>query len=134
MEPTIKRFSEITVNTAAYRREDPRRWDIILYEPANQADTLWVHRVVGLPEETISFDERGLLINGKLAELPPHLHGIVHTLTNATVVGPKPVPHPYNIPKGSYYVLGDNPAVASDSRFWGAIHRRQIRGRVLEPE
>ena len=38
---------------------------------------------------------------------------------------------PVEIPKGSYYVLGDNRAGSCDSRAWGPLPRANIVGRVI---
>jgi signal peptidase I len=38
---------------------------------------------------------------------------------------------PITIPRGYYFVLGDNRAASDDSRFWGPVPRAYILGRVL---
>jgi signal peptidase I len=35
------------------------------------------------------------------------------------------------VPPGNYFVLGDNSAESHDSRFWGHVPVRNIRGRPL---
>ena len=39
------------------------------------------------------------------------------------------LPHPYKVPDGSLYLLGDNPPLANDSRIWGALPREEIISR-----
>jgi signal peptidase I len=128
MEPTIQRGEKIAVNTRAYYGSDPQRWEVILYKPIQKRDAIWAHRVVGLPGETVSFNEHGVLVNGE--PLPARLKGINYVPTNALTVGPQPLPHPLTVPAESYYVLGDNPTSAMDSRFYGPVQRPNIRGRV----
>jgi signal peptidase I len=36
-----------------------------------------------------------------------------------------------HVPADSYYVLGDNVEGAYDSRYWGALPRKNILGKVL---
>jgi signal peptidase I len=38
---------------------------------------------------------------------------------------------PVTVPKGAFYVLGDNRGESDDSRRWGCVPREMIIGRVL---
>jgi signal peptidase I len=40
------------------------------------------------------------------------------------------VASPFTVPMDGYFVLGDNSANANDSRFWGALPRTNILGKV----
>jgi signal peptidase I len=39
--------------------------------------------------------------------------------------------HPYRVPPGEFYVLGDNRADSCDSRYWGPIKGSSIVGQVV---
>src|SRR5580658_284954 len=39
--------------------------------------------------------------------------------------------HPYRVPPGEFYVLGDNRADSCDSRYWGPIKGSSIVGKVV---
>ena len=39
--------------------------------------------------------------------------------------------HPYRVPPGEFYVLGDNRADSCDSRYWGPIEGSSIVGKVV---
>ncbi len=50
-------------------------------------------------------------------------------------LGP-PIPHassqhPYRLPPGEFYMLGDNRALSCDSRYWGPIKGSSIIGKVV---
>jgi signal peptidase I len=39
--------------------------------------------------------------------------------------------HPYRVPPGEFYVLGDNRADSCDSRYWGPVEGPSIIGKVV---
>ena len=39
--------------------------------------------------------------------------------------------HPYRVPPGEFYVLGDNRADSCDSRYWGPIRGSSIIGKAI---
>ena len=48
----------------------------------------------------------------------------------------RPIPgasaqHPYRVPAGDFYVMGDNRAVSCDSRYWGPVQGSTIVGKVV---
>lgn len=132
MTPSIKAGEKVTVDYTAYLVSSPRRWDVVAFWPPLFTNQIWLMRVVALPGETVSFASGGILVNGQSLALPPHL-------TNVTYVSldhPKlqlfggGVGSPYVVPTNNYFVLGDNSAAAHDSRYWGAIPRKKIIGKV----
>lgn len=133
MAPTIPPGSEVIGDMSTDSSRAPQRWDVALFDPppfAGQGQ-IWVMRVIGLPGEQVSFGPSGsLIINGQPLKPPTELSGI-HWQRRTTEPNPVPIPHPHTIPPDSYYVLGDNPPRANDSRFWGAVPRENILGKVI---
>ena len=86
-----------------------------------------VKRVIALPGQTIYSSGNSIYVDGRrLAE--PYL-------PDYDPLGP-PIPgasrqHPYRIPPGEFYVLGDNRADSCDSRYWGPIEGSSIIGKVV---
>jgi signal peptidase I len=86
-----------------------------------------VKRVIALPGQTIYSSGNSIYVNGRpLAEpyLPPD-----------DPLGPS-IPdasrqHPYRVPAGEFYMLGDNRADSCDSRYWGPIKGSSIVGKVV---
>ena len=108
------------------RPVDPRRQPPLDHCGGSQGGDL-VKRVIALPGQTIYSSGNSIYIDGRrLAEtyLPP-----------SDPLGP-PIPdasrqHPYRVPPGEFYVLGDNRADSCDSRYWGPIQGSSIIGKVV---
>ncbi len=82
-------------------------------------------RVVGGPEDYIDIDQDGnVSVNGKLIDEP--------YLTEKNL-GKCELEFPYRVPKGMYFVLGDNRAISVDSRIAsiGCVQSEQIVGKVV---
>ena len=136
MEPTLQIGDRIVVDKLSYHLHGVDRGNIIVFStPPNEhcagppvADL--VKRVIGLPGETISLSANDVFINGKqLAEpwLPASQRG-------KTYPGPSPqgyaLHHPFKVPSGDVYVMGDNRTLSCDSRYWGPIKESTIVGKV----
>ncbi len=130
MSPTIQPNEVVVADMAAYQRAAPSRWDVIVFHPTpapgKVAQDFWVMRVIALPNEQLEFRDDAIYIDGQRQEPPARLSGIHY-------IAPRHSPsitYPYRVPAGSYFLLGDNTTNALDSRYWGALPREDILGRV----
>jgi signal peptidase I len=132
MVPTLAVGDRILVQKAFFSPGDLREGDIVVFSHppldhcSGPGDDL-VKRVIALPGQTIYSSGDTLYVNGRpLAE--PYL-------PTSDPLGP-PIPnatsqHPYRVPPGDFYVMGDNRAVSCDSRYWGPISGSSIVGKVI---
>ena len=127
MSPTIKtgdHFGYGGIKTTD--TELVERFDIIVFKVyANSEknipeDTMFVFRVIGLEGETVELRKGKVFINDKLIEEP--FEKIESNDDFAPIV----------IPKGEYFVLGDNRPESFDSRLWKykTVKRKDILGVV----
>ena len=132
MEPTIKRGEVISVDFSAYSGTGPHRWDVIVFESPTIGGGHWLGRIVGLPGETIEILSGKIVIDGRIEAPPGRLSLGRYELPKKDLApgGSGPVSFPYKIPADSYFVLGDNASKALDSRYWGALDRSKILGKV----
>ncbi len=96
-----------------------------------------IKRIVGLPGETIYFDAEGeLYIKGlgeSQFELIPQV-GFAMRDKDKTNFGSEYAyneEHAYEIPEGSYFIVGDNRSASTDSRSVGAIGGEYMRGKAI---
>lgn len=120
MEPTLRQGDLLLVSRSAYVRSRLARGDIVLlHDP--QRESGYIKRVVGLPTEAVAIHEGSVLINNiPLAE--PY----------ETQAGPEAAHRDgqWTLGGDEYFVLGDNRNDSLDSRAFGPVSARQIRGRV----
>jgi len=124
MSPTIEpgdHFASIGVKD---NEVDPiERFDIVVFKPPRKKgvsdDDRWVFRIVGLSGEKIEIKEGVVFINGSI-------------LDESTFQKHPSKDHfpAVSIPKGEYFLLGDNRSDSQDSRYIGTIERAAIDGKV----
>lgn len=127
MEPTFSSGDKFRVNTQAYQTSEPERWDVVAFQSPQDEEKTWLFRIVGMPGESIAFGTDGITIDGKSVDVPTQLDGIAYAEPKA---GGEAVQYPFDIQSKEYFVLGDNPDKANDSRFWGTVARDNIIGSV----
>ena len=131
MVPTIQPGENVTVEYAAYAVATPKRWDVVAFRPPGRSNEVWLMRIVALAGESVAFAKDGVTVNSQPLALPPHVTNVTY-LSLDRMGQIRATGSPYVVPAGSFFVLGDNSATANDSRFWGAVHRTNIVGRVKD--
>ena len=128
MEDTFYQGDKIIVWNILY---SPSRNDVVVIDAnaySNQEDNFYIKRVVGLPEDELRYDNGYLYINDVKYDLEGRVDNLLTLLNTNFIKGEKGI---YYIPSGKYFVLGDNRAHSSDSRYFGLINKEQVLGRVI---
>jgi len=129
MSPTLRGESVLNGDIVlseriSYHLRNPRRWEVLLYREEEQQMQV-MKRVIGLPGETIAFDQptQEFIVNGARASRPASLQGIKY-LAYGNLANGKQV----SCAEG-YFVLGDFSMDSQDSRWLGPVNTSQIRAR-----
>ena len=111
MEPTIRTGSIAISLRLPYLVGDPlpERGDIVTYREMGQRQRLIIKRVIGLPGDTITFEDGKVFVNGVELDEPYLMK------QDSTQSG---IPT-YIVPEDHVFVLGDNRENSNDSRFSG---------------
>ncbi len=124
MEPTIPEDTYFIISAWPYLNHAPQVGDVVAFRFPIDPSVEYIKRIVAAGGSTITIENGVTLIDGKpLAE--PYLHGRRfeqdYSLTKA----------PVTVPKGTYFVMGDNRDHSEDSRFWGFLPRANVIGKAV---
>ena len=119
MNPTLNEGDIIITNKFIYRFKSIERNDVVVIF---QDEKYMIKRIVGLPGETVEYQNNDVLINGKAYK---------ETFTNSETEDFTIQDLGYDvIPEDMYLVLGDNRENSLDSRTFGLISKNQIIGKA----
>ncbi len=120
MEPTLQIQDYIFASKLAYRLDEPKRGDIVVFKYPKDTSRYFVKRLIALGGETVALKDSQLYIDGQLVPedyLPPGLRFGSYG--------------PVTVPEGYYFMMGDNRNNSSDSRDWGFVPRNLIVGKEI---
>ena len=118
MDPTLK-----DGNIVLYLRLDKT------YEPGDvismrvPSGDYYVKRVIAVGGDSVDLRDGSLYVNDKPVD-DPWANGITREESGAVI-------YPYLVREGNVFVLGDNREVSMDSRAFGEVNLRQIKGRII---
>jgi signal peptidase I len=126
----------ILANRFIYHFRDPKRKEIVVFDPPPQAKIrcptggsgVYVKRIIGLPGDRWSERNGYVYIDGRRLDEPyvePSRRDH-RTLTLSDIV-----PALMRIPKDEYLMMGDNRSQSCDSRDWGLVPRKNLIGEVF---
>ncbi len=124
MDPNIKNGQYLIIDEVSYKLHAPNRGDVIVFKAPPEPSKYYIKRIIGLPGDTVTIDGSTVTItntqhpNGLVLQEP----FIEHTSKDMMTV---------KVPVDNYFVMGDNRSGSYDSRSWGMLPIKNIRGRAL---
>ena len=126
MVPTFTEGQRIFINKLA---DEPHRGDIIVFRYPEDPNRDFIKRVIGIEGDVVEGKNKQVFVNGKLQNEPYVQH--VDTAVRTGGMEPRDNFGPYLIPKGKVFVMGDNRDQSYDSRYWGYVDLKDIRGKAF---
>ena len=119
----IKLFDDIVLFSKV-----PKRGDIIVFKFPKDETRDFIKRVIGLPGDLLEVKSQKVYINNKPYEDTHARH--TDSPSDSPLV-PRDDFGPILVPDDHVFVMGDNRENSQDSRYWGYLNVKKIRGKAL---
>lgn len=107
----------------------PRSGDIIVFKFPEDPSRDFIKRVIAVEGDMIESRDKKILVNGKPVKEPYAQH--TDNSTHMGGIEPRDNFGPYLVPKNKVFVMGDNRDQSYDSRYWGYVDMKELRGKAF---
>lgn len=139
----------------------PKRGDVFVFHYPPEPTIDYIKRVVGLPGDKIQYQDKHLIINGKMLDVTFE-DDYEYEMQGANIINARrskeqlgdvahdilihDIPNQYNddapgakllagetitVPAGNYFAMGDNRDNSADSRVWGFVPEHNLVGKAF---
>jgi len=119
MEMTVYDAERVLVWKIAYRFSKPKRGDIVIFKYPLNPNKDYIKRVVAVGGDTVEMRLGRLYVNGQQVQ-EPYVH--YPGLTDMKAIA---------VPEGSVYVMGDQRTNSEDSRSFGPVKVKDVKGKAV---
>lgn len=154
-------FSDLITDHPIYviNRDPPQKGDIVVFMFPKDESIYYIKRVVGTPGDTVELRNKVLFINQKKVErdllsapvtepifktlddpkytasnldlYTEHLNQVDHTIMIDKNSFMSENFGPITVPADRLFVMGDNRDFSNDSRYWGFVPMRNVKGKAI---
>jgi len=117
MEPTFENGELLLTEKISYKLSRPQRGDVIVFEAPVERKADFIKRIIGLPGEHVEIKDGNIYID-ELKIDEPYINVPTLGTIDVTLGGDE------------LFVLGDNRGASSDSRSFGSIKKKTLKGKV----
>lgn len=122
MFPTFHDKEYLIVDELSYRFHNPARGDVVIFRYPEDPSKFFIKRIIGLPGETVTVSNGKVFITATDQKTELNEPYLKQATFKDTVT---------KLATDQYFVMGDNRAVSFDSRYWGPVNIKFMRGRAL---
>lgn len=109
--------------------KEPHRADIVVFKYPEDPSKDFIKRVIGVAGDVVECHNKHLLVNHKPID---HDYGVyTDSRTIPGQIQPRDNFGPLVVPEKSIFVMGDNRDHSYDSRFWGFVNLKSVKGKAF---
>ncbi len=146
MVPTLEIGQRVLADRVSFRFSNPERGDVVVFKPPagaeqdacgvrhpndsacprptpKRSDTNFIKRVVAVEGDRLKVLAGRVYLNGKRQDEP--------FIRPDSECGICDLPREITIPKGQYFMMGDNRGESADSREWGPVPKKWMIGKAF---
>lgn len=126
MEPNLQIGDRLLAYKFFYGLDNVERGDVIVFRYPLDPKKDFIKRVIGLPGDVVSIENKRIYVNGNLL----YESYVIHR--DARITGPPRDEYgPRTVPPDSLFVMGDNRDSSADSRYWGFVPEGNLVGEAF---
>ena len=120
MYPSLDTNNRIIVNLFIYHFHTPERGEIVIFKCPENESKDYIKRAIGLPGEEVEIRDSVVYIDGKALKEPYIKYPFPHDTMEKI-----------KLTDDEIFVLGDNRGNSEDSRVWGPVNKKLIKGKAV---
>jgi len=124
MASTLLPHDYIMVDTWIYQHEVPKKGDIVTFRYPLKPQVLFIKRIIATEGDWVKVERGQVILNGQRQYEP-------YVLAANNIKTADKQYQEWIVPKGHYFVLGDNRDGSNDSRYWGFVKQEAIQGKAM---
>jgi len=110
--------------------KNPEKGDIVVFKYPEDPSKDFIKRVIATGGDTVEIINKTLYVNDKLIENEPYaIHSQKEIIPAA--FSRRDNLRKFSVPLNNLFVMGDNRDNSHDSRFWGFVDLKAVRGKAL---
>ena len=109
--------------------KEPQRGDIVVFKFPEDPDKDFIKRVVGVAGDVVESRDKRIFLNHKPLNHDFGIHKDSRMIPGN--IQPRDNFGPLVVPENSLFVMGDNRDHSYDSRFWGFVNLKAVRGKAF---
>ena len=117
------------VSTTIISYKEPQRGDIVVFKFPEDPDKDFIKRVVGVAGDVVEGRDKKIFVNHEPLNHDYGIHKDSRIIPGN--IQPRDNFGPLVVPEKSLFVMGDNRDHSYDSRFWGFVNLKSVRGKAF---